>query len=157
MTKAKSAQAKGKDFEQKVQDCLKSFERKRRTVTLRLYDTRSAGTYLPAQPGDFVCVSYGRAILIEAKSSEKHSSLAGKRAPLTSLFDAEQIAKMRLWRRAGANVWVIFQSQETKRIQVWKGHEVAEAYVTPRLSLDIGACFGFTDIEEACKFMLDIE
>lgn len=152
----KTAQQRGKDFEGKVQDYLRSMERKRRVITLRLYDTRSAGNYLPAQPGDFVTVAHSKPFLIEAKSSEVHRSLAGKRAPLTSLFDPEQVAKMRLWKRAGAKVWVIFQSQETKLIELWDGAYIGECFVTPRQCADVreAVIFADGDVGEACKFML---
>lgn len=154
--KDKTAQQKGKDFEGKIQDFLKSMERKRRVTTLRLYDTRSAGNYLPAQPGDFVTVAYGKPYLIEAKSSGKHATLADRRAPLTSLFDAAQIAKMRLWHRAGATVWVIFQCQVSKSIELWKGEYIAECYVEPRRLADFSECWHYPDgdIGEACRFML---
>lgn len=139
----KSPQQKGKDFENKVQRALEDRQRTLPVVCLRLYDTRSAGNYLPSQPGDFVLCNDGQSILIEVKSSEKHDSLADRRAPLTSLFDEEQVAKMRLWYRAGAKVLVIFQSQETGIMEIWPGNYIAECYITSRKRAEAYCCDTF--------------
>lgn len=150
----KTPQQLGKEFEENVKNNLQSFMSKNKTVTLRLYDTRSAGNYIPSQPGDFVSVWQGNAILIEAKSSTIHDSLSDKRSSLTSLFDKEQVAKMRIWKRAGASVSVIFKSPRQGRIEVWDGAYIAECFVTPRKRADIKQAYLFNDLPKACEFML---
>ena len=128
----KTPQQKGKEFETEVQRAFEKRVSKQQLAVQRLYDTGSAGAFLPSQPGDLLLCYMGRTILVEVKSSDKHHTLSGKRAPLTSLFDDKQIAQMRLWYRAGAKVFVIFQSQKDKFVEVWDGNYIAHCYVTPR-------------------------
>jgi len=153
---SKTPQEQGKDFEGRVQEGLQSFMSKKKTVTLRLYDTRSAGNYLPAQPGDFVTVYEGRPALIEAKSSTACESLSNDRKALTSLFDKEQIAKMRLWHRAGSSVSVIFKCHHRDLIEVWDGSYIAECFLEPRKRADIKMAYLFKskDMPTACEFMM---
>lgn len=158
---SKTPQQVGKEFEGEVQDELQSYQARHPTVTLRLYDTRSAGNYIPSQPGDFISVYFGNVNLLEVKSSLSHCTLEGKRAPLTELFDAEQVAKMRLWHRAGANVWVIFKDQNSDHIEVWSGNYIAHCFITPRLCADrkhVDAWYAdFRKLGPAVRYMLGIE
>jgi len=71
----------------------------------RFYDSRSAGSYLPNQPGDFLLVINGQAVLVEIKTSEKHSSLS---SCFSSHVSKTQLAHHRLWMRAGAQCWFLF-------------------------------------------------
>ena len=150
----KTPQQRGKEFETKVQRAYEKLQATKELVCLRLYDTRSAGNYLPAQPGDFIIVYKGVPILLEVKSSEKFDTLSGKRAPLTSLFDAEQVAKMRLWRRAGAYPIVLFQSQVTGWMEVWDGDYVAVCYATPRRCIERTDSY-FTFLKDEFNSCLD--
>jgi hypothetical protein len=156
MTKEKTPQQLGHEFQDEVQKHLMSLQTHTKTYSLRLYDTKSAGNFLPAQPGDFISVHEGRGILVEAKSSGAVSSLSENRKALTSLFDKEQIAKMRLWHRAGGSVSVIFKCQKTKSIEVWDGKYIGDCFVTPRLRADKTMAYKFKweELNAACLFML---
>lgn len=153
----KTPQQAGKDFEGRVQAVLSDLQRTSRVYFHRLYDSHSAGAYLPSQPGDFIAVADGKACLIEVKSSLAVESLSESRKALTSLFDVEQLTKMKLWARARGSASVIFQSQETKAIEVWDGVFIRDCFVTPRLRANVKARYLFkpTGLVEACKFMLN--
>jgi len=120
---AKTAQEKGKVFEEEFQLYLKGLMQKYPAVPHRLYDTRSAGSYLPDQPGDFFLLFKGALHLWELKSSEVHDSLA---ANLSGLLSKEQATHHKLWRRAGAVTHVLFLQQRTGRVELWHGGHVAE-------------------------------
>lgn len=128
----KTPQQLGHDFQDYVQGILLGFHNKHRTNTQRLYDTKSAGTFLPSQPGDFFTVWKGIPYMVEAKCSVVHNSLAASRKALTSLVDKEQGAKIRVWHRAGCRGLYIVKSVETGFIEVWDGNHVAVALITPR-------------------------
>jgi len=152
----KTPQQLGKDFEGKVQGVLTDLQRTSKTYCLRLYDTRSAGNYLPSQPGDMVCVHEGRPVLIEVKSSGKVESLSQNRSALTSLFDNEQLAKAKLWVRAGGYASAIFQCQHSKVIEVWDLNYIRDCFNTPRLRADKKQAYLFpkANLKAACLFML---
>lgn len=127
---SKTPQQRGIDFQGEIQKGLEERQATICCVSHRLYDTRSAGAYLPSQPGDFITVCEGVPSLIEVKSSDKYPSLAGARSPVTQLFDTEQVAKMRLWIRAGARAVVVFEDQKTREIEVWRGDHIASTFIT---------------------------
>lgn len=137
----KTEQQAGTDFQTAVQDELSVLQTQRGFVYHRLYDTRSAGAYLPAQPGDFCGTIQRRGFLIEVKSSLKHSSLADNRAALNDLFSDDQVAKMRLWAMAGAITFVVFLDQGSGKREIWDGEYVAKTYVTPRARLNANRCW----------------
>lgn len=132
---SRTPQQLGKEFEADVGAKLKELVAVKPAYLHRLYDSTSAGAILPSQPGDFIFLYEGAAWLIEVKSSGKFDSLAGKRETL-KLFSTDQVVKMRLWYRAGGNVAVIFQSHETKAIELWHGLYIANCFNTPKLRVD---------------------
>ena len=132
---SKTPQQLGKKFEGEVGDYLKKLMNTCPAYLHRLYDTTSAGSLLPSQPGDFVYLWRGTAWLIEVKSSTRFDSLAGKRETL-GLFDSAQIAKMRLWERAGGETAVVFKGYETGNLEFWHGLYIAHCFNTPRLRVD---------------------
>ena len=133
----KSIAVIAKEFEDDVRLVLDGYIRRNPTAYLRLYDTRSAGNFLPSQPGDFVAVLEGKATLIECKASEKHDTMVGNRTLLTKNFSDGQVAYMRVWHRAGANTIVLFLSANFDIIEVWSGNHLAETYVTPKAKPEV--------------------
>lgn len=119
----KTPQELGKEFEQDFQALLKSVQNSSPAIYHRFYDTHSAGTFLPSQPGDFLMLYQGQGHLFELKSSDTHDSLS---SGLSSLLDKDQAAHLRLWARAGAATHVIFWAQKTGVIEWWDGKVVAE-------------------------------
>ncbi|RKX63278.1 MAG: hypothetical protein DRP42_07805 [Tenericutes bacterium] len=151
----KTPQQRGHEFQDLVQKHLLEHMRKAKSYTMRLYDTKSAGNYLPSQPGDFISIFNGLPILVEAKSSGKVSSLSENRAAL-QLFDNEQLAKSRLWIRAGGSASAIFQCQHSKKLEVWDMGYLRDCFNTPRLRADTKRAYLFPPehINLACLFML---
>ena len=120
----KSAQDKGKDFEEDVRKELIYLQDNHRALCHRFYDTHSAGGFLPPQPGDFLSMIGGHALVIECKFSEKEPSL--NRKYLSSSVKDEQVAAMRLWMRAGASAIYLFKSELTQVLEVWPASYLAE-------------------------------
>ncbi len=155
-SRGKTPQQLGHDFQDAVQGVLSELPETTPTFFHRLYDSRSAGGYLPSQPGDFICLHKGRAVLIEAKSSGELESLAEGRG-FTNLFDSFQVVKMRLWTRAGGAAFVIFQHHQTGDMEVWDGNYIAECFVTPRKRPERGrrTFFESGSLKYACLAMLE--
>ena len=133
-----------KDFEEETRLVLEKYIRQNPTTYIRLYDTRSAGSYMPNQPGDFVAVLSGKANLIECKVSEVETTLVKHRNLVTKNFSDPQIAHMRVWHRAGANCIVLFMNPDEGVIELWDGHYIATVYVTPKMKPEtegLKACF----------------
>jgi len=83
----------------------------------RFYDTHAANTFLPAQPGDHLIVKNGHATVIETKYSSTHISLV---SCFSAVFNnSAQLTFARLWARAGAGYWVVFQG--VSGYEVWSG------------------------------------
>jgi len=132
MVSRKEAQERGKKFEDEIGIFLKALEQRNPCKCHRIYDSRSAGNYLPNQPGDYYFFRPGGSVLIECKSSSIHSSLCGNRKAMTDLIGRDQAAHMRLHKRAGGVSLYIFENQENRTYEVWEGAEVAKALATPR-------------------------
>lgn len=131
-TAVKTVKEVAKEFEDETRLALDKMMSKQPSFFIRLYDTRSAGNYLPSQPGDFISIHAGKAFLIECKVSEVASNI--NRAILTKNFSDHQIAAMRLWARAGGEAIVPFLSVETNLVHIWQGAHLAQCYITPRMS-----------------------
>lgn len=84
----------------------------------RMYDSHSAGAFLPEQPGDFMGATARGATLLEAKTSIKHNSL---RSCLSSNMDFGQAAELDLWEQAGHCAVVMFYAYQTGNVEVWPG------------------------------------
>lgn len=135
-TKKKTPQQVGKDFEDHLQAAMKILQQKHKFTFIRLYDSHSAGSLLPAQPGDFCGVANGRGFLMEAKSSAKENTLHHNKTLLSNNMDDKQAAAMKVWHRAGAMVLVPFLAQETGVVEFWSGKYIADIYTTPRARPD---------------------
>lgn len=97
-----------KKLEQRVQEF---FEYKAETdlVTYqRFMDTHAAGAFLPANPGDHLVIAHGKPLLIETKYSSNHTSLS---SCFASHVSDQQLMFHRLWNRAGARTFILFQGK----------------------------------------------
>lgn len=148
-TRKKSPQEVGKEFEDTVGQFFKDLSRRTRSHWHRLYDSHSAGSFLPAQPGDGLFLYKGAQHLIEVKSSEANDSLA---SGLSELVSKEQAALMRFWERAGAICHYIFLDQKTGAVEWWDGAYVANTRVTAyaRLKRD-GICVTYPNFRAFCE------
>lgn len=129
--KTKTPQEVGKSIESEFQLMLNTFSQKTPLSYERLYDTHSAGSYLPPMPSDFIVGYDSVTHFIELKSSASFSSLMDGGA-LRNLVKDAQVAKMRMWVRAGCPCWFVFVSQKSGTVEWWNGRKVIQAYLTPR-------------------------
>ena len=129
--KAKTPQEVGKSIESEFQLMLNTFSQKTPLSYERLYDTHSAGSYLPPMPSDFIVGYDSVTHFIELKSSAAFGSLSDGGA-LRKLVKDAQVAKMRMWVRSGCPGWFVFVSQETGTVEWWNGGKVIQVYLTPR-------------------------
>jgi len=113
----------GAEFETDVQD---EFDRLARTKALRyvrLYDTKSAGRFLPKQPADFIVATPLGGTLLECKASEKYTSLA---QCLADAVEPHQAAAARLWKRTGNMSLFLFYSFVSDKVEAWDGQLIGE-------------------------------
>jgi hypothetical protein len=91
---------------------------------LRLYDTKSAGNYLPAQPCDFLIWTPNRSgIFLEVKYSSAGESL---RSVFSNNVSDQQLASARLAHRAGQHYLILFYSAASKCFELWDGKYCAD-------------------------------
>jgi hypothetical protein len=115
----------GTELQIEIKELFDELIRKKMHVRLiRQYDTKSAGTFLPQTPGDFIIQWTGQAILLEAKSSEKYETLS--QCP-RGYITRGQIASHRLWNRAGGTSLFVFKSTalSVSSYECWDGGRVA--------------------------------
>lgn len=127
-------QSFGDWVEGQVQEALDRIYRSGPVFYQRLYDTRSAGSYLPAQPGDFIVVANGTPFLVEVKASGKYPSLESAGA-MRALIKDHQMLGAHLFARAGGRSLVIFYGRRSRRLEIWDGALVREDYIATRKPL----------------------
>jgi hypothetical protein len=114
-------------LEDEVESVLKALQRLHPVAYLRLYDSKSAGNLIPAQPSDFIASHKGtsgtKLLFIEAKFSEVHESLY---SCFSNNVGAGQLASARIWTRAGAYYIFLFYSNVSGLVEVWEGVHCAE-------------------------------
>lgn len=116
-----------KKFENKVQLHFTNRAQEERLVYHRFYDTHSANSFLPAQPGDHLVIWQGIPILIETKYTSRFASLA---SCFSELVEDAQIGSHRVWLRAGAQTFVAFEG--TEGYELWWGAYLAECRINSR-------------------------
>ena len=110
-----------------MSDALETYCRINKGYAHRFPDTKSAGNFLPAQPGDhLLLVPTPAAILIEDKSTEVGD-------PLMVLLKQDdktraQVLKHRLWNRAGHPSYYVWGDIVAGLTAVYRGMDVVEAY-----------------------------
>lgn len=113
----------GKYAEEFVRDVFVRLQQTRLFFFTRLYDSTSAGgSPIPPQLSDYLCTFQGASLSVEVKSSVKFTSL--RDAP-RSYIRATQVAKGRLFYRAGGVGFFIFVSPETGSFEVYLAGDVS--------------------------------
>lgn len=131
--KPKTPQELGLDFQTEFQRFLEVQRNHHKLEIVRLYDTHAAGSILPAQGGDFILLFAGKAILIDTKLTTKHECLS---SCLKSAASETQMARMRLWNRAGGVSWLVFRTS-SGAVDVWRVDDfLLECYYTARKKPD---------------------
>ena len=121
-----------KKFQDNVQDYLVSLVEHNPVVVERLYDTHSAGNFLPAQPADFRLLIRGITVLLEVKHSVKHRSLY---SCFSSAVSDDQLAGHRMYLRAGGFCYFLFGSEIKKgdwNIELWPSQELRQCRLEGR-------------------------
>lgn len=115
---------KWKDLETGIAKLMDKAVQRLPVLYLRLYDTRSAGNFIPPQPCDFLIWPAGRpTVFLEAKHSMHAESL---RSVFSGAVSDGQIASARLAHRAGRTYRILFQSAATGQCEVWDGFYCSE-------------------------------
>ena len=116
----------GKLLETKIQQALVTFTQHHPGFKHRFYDTKSAGNYLPAQPGDFFLLIPNRCLLIEAKSTTVGASILK-----LAWANKQQLAKHKLWHRAGHPSWYAHLDVKEKILSWYKGEDILKRQAKP--------------------------
>lgn len=116
------AKSIGTWFEGKVKDACDVNREKHGLFYYRIYDTKSAGNFLPNNPADFLLGYRGKGLLLECKASEKHTSLVGG---VRELVGEDQAAYLEWWEKVGNPSRVLFYSDRLGQIESWPGRAVA--------------------------------
>ncbi len=146
----------GKDFEAAVQAALVSMQAviANKTRALRLFDTHSAGNFLPEQPGDFMVACPAGAVIVEAKSSTIHNSLKGC---LSANMDFGQASQLQLWTMSGHPALVVFLDHQAQRVEFWEGGYVGTCRIEgQRLRTDqmLTCCWALDMPRELTRLLL---
>lgn len=145
---------KWKVFEDRTHEYLKKRAETAPLVVHRFYDTRSAGDFLPSQPGDFLVIYRGVPILLELKSSDKHASL---RACFSNNVSSGQLAQHRIWSRAEVATWFLFQGRDADfPYELWPGYHLVHTSTVPRARLDIRLKRSFWSLSDMLEAVLEV-
>lgn len=112
----------GTKLESKVQDALKAYCANHLALWYRFPDSKAARNLIVNQPGDFMMTLPGAAILIECKSTWDG-------ATFWSLLDATQLAKHRLWMRAGHPTTFFYANLRKGEVVLYRGDAVVDVAV----------------------------
>jgi len=111
----------GKLLETAMQKALTDYCQTHPVLFHRFYDTHAARNWLPAQPGDFLLVVQGRAILIECKST-----ITGAHLNKLARGNAAQIGKHKLWLRAGGLSRYVYLNIQTNELILVDGRNITD-------------------------------
>ncbi len=139
----------GAHLEKKIQGALTGLKRENNQHLLshRFYDTKSAGSFLPEQPADYLIGSPTGAYLLEAKASFRKESLA---ACLSNAVSGGQAVHAKLWCRTGPNnksLFVFFCAQ-TEIVEIWDGALVADTFIQSGARLSRADVMGYGSLSK---------
>lgn len=155
MAKVKSPQQLGSDFQSDLETVFKAFRAKYPMNYHRFYDTKSAGSFLPEQPGDHFVMWAGKTFLIEAKLSTVHRSLASPGALSSRMTNGQAMSQI-LWRRAGAYGVVIFKDHANGFVEIWPGAYVGTIRNALRARLDELKCWRRFHVEHLAENLKEL-
>ncbi len=141
------------ELEDAIEEILSELQKKKKLAYLRLYDTKSAGDYLPQQPADFLITYSGFTTLLEAKFSEVHDSLA---QCFSNAAKPNQTASAHIWSRAGAKYFFLFYPKLSNgKVELWDGAYCAHCRANGR-RLDRNRRQVRDSVEEAIKTAISL-
>ncbi len=118
MTKKKDI---GRWFEDQCSVPLITLCTKRGRMFYKFPDTRSSRGLIPAQPGEFMILIGGKAILIECKASAKHKTF---RSCMSGMVRDSQYGWHKRWQLSGNPSVFLFYSEVVNAIEVWDGETI---------------------------------
>lgn len=127
---------KGKRLEKETRELFKNTN----TWFYRFYDTRSARTYLPPQPADFMTISEGFVGFVECK---EHN---GNLLPI-SCFRPQQLKTMRDAEETGYR-YNVFVLRDKKLYYLISGKHILEAINRGHKSIDLDDYVHYRSLEE---------
>lgn len=113
----------GSFLQNKLQGALKEHCKTFPCYWFRFYDSKSARGFLPAQPGDFLWLLPGQAVLIECKSSTREKTTLVSLAHHGPVGKC-QLAKHKLWHRAGHPSIYLYYNIPEDRLAWHNGKDV---------------------------------
>lgn len=116
----------GKKIEDLVGKVLRELRDEGKSLCPRLYDSKSAGGFLPPVPGDFMGMLLKRPVLIECKSSDRFNSFSDCR--LKDFIEPVQYANHKIWLKQGGVSLFIFHAVMTDTVEIWGGGPVLKSY-----------------------------
>lgn len=117
----------GKKFEAKISAVCKELVSKRLGFFHRFVDkTQAMSGFIPAQPGDYLLLVPGKAILIEAKSTVQGRSLIS-----LAHKNKVQIAEHRMWHRAKHSSLYLYWNLKEDIVEIHDGHKVVQKVNEP--------------------------
>jgi hypothetical protein len=133
-----------KQFEADVDKAMRKLAERYPAFWYRFPDTREAGRIIKSQPGDFLWVTGGVPYLIELKYSEVRQNILSLLRS-EGMHAKRQMAKHRLWERAGGKSRFLFSSFDSvschNSMDIWEilrqeGSQAPEARLGDRKRLD---------------------
>ena len=109
-------------FEDELKKLFKDLQGHMPCMWHRFTDSKAAGNYVRAQPGDFLLASPTGVYLLEAKASGRYKTLV---SGLSNLMKKEQAVPLRLWNRAKQRGFVFFINVPSGAVEIWDGYYVA--------------------------------
>ncbi len=132
---SESATEIGGWFEDKFFKALKELLASKAPVKpVRLYDSKAAQAFLPAQPGDFILAMAGEGVLAELKASHQKQSLA---IEYKKSIRPSQIGGARLWIRTGCPSIFVFCGVDSGVLELWDGSAIVEAWMGVKRKLPL--------------------
>lgn len=119
-------------LERKLSESLAAWCRENKGFFYRFYDAKAARNLFPNQPGDFFWLIPGQAILLECKSTQTGENLI-------DLLEQKQVAKHRLWLRAGHSTLFLYYNHLQDTFAFYWGEQVVTAFYGGRLQLEPAA------------------
>lgn len=114
----------GKWFEEQCEPHLKKLCSRRGRMFYPFPDSRGSRGTVSAQPGEYMLLIGGKAVLLELKATKKHKTF---RSCMAAMVRDSQYGWHKKWHLSGNPSYFIFYSDITKDIQVWNGKDIVKA------------------------------
>lgn len=111
-------------FEDNCSPLFKSGCLKRGRMFYPFPDSRSSRGTVSAQPGEYMLLLAGGAVLLELKASAKHKTF---RSCMSSMVRDSQYGWHKKWHLSGSLSLFLFYSDSEQKVEVWDGRTIVQA------------------------------